>query len=497
MLLDHIGQRFLERAVELVKSGYKFVFVLDNIDWEERVHDMRKDNQNTSVHAVATTIVFNRVPDEKLPDSEPQQDLRKCNVYQLVKLTASEIESIRKQYHRFVQDLLFEHFPFFSSYQSSLPNNSTCCRYSDEMAMKSETITMPVLMKDEKKYAECVDVLDKLEDWTHQKYTLLLDCANQVNQPLLLIQFVLRPYPHLQVRFLLHPYLQLPVCFLLSLYLPLPVLFLLYNSVVDLTNLPHISHLLHLVKIHCAELEFLVFGDQLTRIRLAGAKDLHAGCHTARQRLDHLYPFCIVDWHTKRSYLKDAVKSGNGEYLEVLRKQLLVHFFSTPGYEFAIEMLINILQYQVLLTEAEAHQCKWAATVNWNGGSGKNIEIDLFQENQNSEMKKLIKSMGANKSEQAISRAILSHSHKSALNDDTVILGDLRDLRPFKKVVGREFESFQDISANPTKKFDSAKFQTWIKRHTKNILLHYPVFDNDDEDDSEDDNEDVFDDIEQ
>ena len=28
MLLDDIGQRLLERAVELVKSGYKFVFVL-------------------------------------------------------------------------------------------------------------------------------------------------------------------------------------------------------------------------------------------------------------------------------------------------------------------------------------------------------------------------------------------------------------------------------------------------------------------------------------
>ena len=51
------------------------------------------------------------------------------------------------------------------------------------------------------------------------------------------------------------------------------------------------------VKIPC-------FDDQLTRVRLAGAKDLQAGCHSASQRLDHLYPFCIVDWHTKRSYLK-------------------------------------------------------------------------------------------------------------------------------------------------------------------------------------------------
>ena len=102
---------------------------------------------------------------------------------------------------------------------------------------------------------------------------------------------------------------------------------------------------------------------------------------------------------------KDAVKSGNGDYLVVLRKQVLVHF-TTPGYnEFAIEMLTNILQCQVHLTEQEAYQCKWATTVNGNGGSHKNIEIDLFQENQNSEMKKMIKAMGGNKSEDAISLA--------------------------------------------------------------------------------------------
>ena len=40
-------------------------------------------------------------------------------------------------------------------------------------------------------------------------------------------------------------------------------------------------------------------------------------------------------------------------------------------------------------SEAEAHRCKWAATVNWTGGARKNIDIDLFQENGNAEMKKL------------------------------------------------------------------------------------------------------------
>ena len=69
---------------------------------------------------------------------------------------------------------------------------------------------------------------------------------------------------------------------------------------------------------------------------------------------------------------KDAVYTGNGDHLLILRKQLLIHFFSTPRFnEFAIEMLINILQCEVLLSKAEAKRCKWAAKVNWKGGLGK------------------------------------------------------------------------------------------------------------------------------
>ena len=132
-------------------------------------------------------------------------------------------------------------------------------------------------------------------------------------------------------------------------------------------------------------------------------------------------------------------------------------------------MLVNVMQSQILLSEAEVHQCKWAATVNWNGGQEKNIEIYLFQENRNSDMKTLIRSMGANKSDKAISRVSKAsggvkkivesfekqvhlrhrsslHSHKSSADDEKMICSDLRHLRPFVQVDGRAFESFADIS---------------------------------------------------
>ena len=153
--------------------------------------------------------------------------------------------------------------------------------------------------------------------------------------------------------------------------------------------------------------------------------------------------------------IKDAVTTGNGEHLATLRKQLLAHFFSTPGFnEFSIEMLINTLRMNVLLSEAEAHHCKWAATVNSKGGSNNNIEIDLFQENRNCEIKKLIRSMGANKTHKTISRASKAsdgvmrvveafenqvsmpkrssgHSHKSTTNDELLVLREFESCKAF------------------------------------------------------------------
>ena len=162
-ILDDIGNHFVDRAIELVKSGHKFVYVLDNIDWEEKAHDMRQDIQNRSVHAVATTIVFNRVPDQGLLDSGPQKDIHNCNVHELVALNDSEWQTIRDRYRAIVGKLLFEHFSAFEMFKP-FTTQAPDSFYIKEMATKSKIVTMPILLKDEKKYSDCVDILDQLEN---------------------------------------------------------------------------------------------------------------------------------------------------------------------------------------------------------------------------------------------------------------------------------------------------------------------------------------------
>ena len=273
-ILDDIGEEFIDKAVEMVKSGHKFVYVLDNIDWEEKAHDMRTDAQNKSVHAVATSIVFSRIPIGDLPDTGPQQDLKKCNVAQLVKLSQADMESVRIRYRTLLAKLLFEHLPAFNTFKGCV-SQTTDCHHAKEMATKSNVVIMPILMKDEKKYSECVDVLDQLEKWTYDIYSAAGLCtssdapAQSTYQP---------PSSDTTVPTIGH------------------------SSRPDqpASHVPPTASEndpLKGIKIPC-------YGDQLTRVRFAGAKDLRAGCHTAKQRLDHIYPFCIVDWHTKRSFLK-------------------------------------------------------------------------------------------------------------------------------------------------------------------------------------------------
>ena len=263
-ILDEIGQHYLDTAVELVKSGCKYTYVIDNIDWDVKVHDMREDNQNKSKHAVASSIVFDRVPTNHLPDDGPQKKLNEVNLLDSVTIDRADWIEIQKRMRTLTARAITEFLPQLAVFKECSPLE-TYCQYGNEMKKKSHVVTLPVLMKDEKKYSDMVDVLDKLEEWTHDISTMAGQC-----QPL--------DNPHVPD----HP-LQPPAR---------PD-----QPGSHIPPEPRPDDPLVGKKIPC-------FGDQLTRVRAAGAKDLRAGAHTPRHRIDHIYPFRIVDWHTKRSFLK-------------------------------------------------------------------------------------------------------------------------------------------------------------------------------------------------
>ena len=112
------------------------------------------------------------------------------------------------------------------------------------MSVKSEVVTMPVLMKHEKKYS------DILEKWTQEIYSAAGLCPPDPE-----------PFDNATPTIAPTSRPDQPASHVLT-------------STSE-------SDPLHGIKIPC-------FGDQLTRVRFAGAKDLRAGCHVVPQIFDHL-----------------------------------------------------------------------------------------------------------------------------------------------------------------------------------------------------------------
>ena len=126
----------------------------------------------------------------------------------------------------------------------------------------------------------------------------------------------------------------------------------------------------------------------------------------------------------------------------------------------------------------------------------KNVEIDLFQENRNRDIKEMTKSMGSNKTDKAIGRAskassgirqiieafdkqMMSHHHHTAIKHQMKMRkkSDLRSVRPYKHVPERKHNSFQNINANELHDLDTQKFRDWLTKHKRNIVMHFPCED--------------------
>lgn len=123
---EEIGKHFLDRAVQLLKEGKTFVLVLDNIDWDVKVHDMRSDQQNRSVHAVVTSMVFDRISSSNIPDNGPKKNLNDCNLMDLLTLSVQEIQCMRERYKIFLGRILCESFPAFNVLKDVLPAHTAC-----------------------------------------------------------------------------------------------------------------------------------------------------------------------------------------------------------------------------------------------------------------------------------------------------------------------------------------------------------------------------------
>jgi hypothetical protein len=265
-LLDILGNHFADSAIDQIRLGNNLQGTGDNWDMKIRPHDMLSTNQNVDLHYFASNLIVERVPCDNLSKTSPQKDILSLPNSTFL-LSSAEATKLREDFKVLVARVLVANIPQLSFLSSIVPQHIPHM-YQQEMARKSTIIPLPMQMKDEKKYEDVVDILDSYEQELQDIYVR----AGAVQKP---------KGPEQQ---------QQP------------------PGIVNGESATPDQAAAHFKKNdandHMNGIAVPFGGDQMTRVRFAGAKDLRAGAHTAKQRFDHCSPLVSELFHTKMAYVQ-------------------------------------------------------------------------------------------------------------------------------------------------------------------------------------------------
>ncbi len=230
-----------------------------------RPHNMLSTHQNTDLHYFASNLIVERVPCDNLSTTSPQKDILSLPNSTFL-LNSAEATKLREDFKILVAQVLVTNISQLSFLKSIVPQH-ILHKYQQEMAKKSTIIPLPMQMKDEKKYEDVIDILDlyeqELEDIYVRAGVVRKPNGREQEQPARITSGASATPDQAAAHF----------------------------NKDDAND-------------HMKGISVPFGGDQMTRVRFAGAKDLRAGAHTAKQRFDHCSPFVSELFHTKMAYVQ-------------------------------------------------------------------------------------------------------------------------------------------------------------------------------------------------
>lgn len=233
-MLDELAKYSTELIEKKVAEGNDGKINGDNLDVYVTTNDMRMKEKNRDYHFFASDITFDRLNSDQMENAGPIGDVNNLSYLNFV-TSAPEEKLYKDSLKILLGRILTDYIEDFSWMKHVIPNHIPH-DLEDVMCKRSEVFWLPVMLKNEARYSDCVQIMTEYERLVCEWYTK----AGRGNE-------------------------------------------------LDCVRVP-------------------VGGDQLTRVRLQGAKALKAGALTAEDRLEHLDPIIVEMFHTLQDFIEKLYK---------------------------------------------------------------------------------------------------------------------------------------------------------------------------------------------
>lgn len=157
------------RIINKLSTGRDVKINGDNLDIYVHTNDIRMDVKNKDYHFFASDVIFDRISTNGLDDSKSLQEIDDVTWKNFVPSVNEDklyLESLKVLLGRIISNYI----PKFEWMKSILPSHIP---HTKEIAMsqKSDICWLPVMMKNEACYADCIQIMKSYEEQIVNWYT--------------------------------------------------------------------------------------------------------------------------------------------------------------------------------------------------------------------------------------------------------------------------------------------------------------------------------------
>ena len=156
-VVDKISGLHTAPLQEWLSAEEPIKFVGDNVQKSKGVRDARSDHQKSMLHMYSMLVVRGRVSEPDLPSTGSTADLSTLKPESFLP-NETDVRDLRLHLCVLVGQVLCEYIKCLKSF-SSIVLKHIPHEYYSEMSKKSETYFLDILMKNEAKHSDMLDIM--------------------------------------------------------------------------------------------------------------------------------------------------------------------------------------------------------------------------------------------------------------------------------------------------------------------------------------------------